>query len=117
MFCVAKSGGSRGDRDPMRFAKNNGTPRVLILGAASGAGLACAEAFADRGAELILCDWDGIALTRAAKQLSAFSRFCDAGAERGVEIFIEEIGARFGNIDVLVNAAGRGYVRALTMIR
>jgi NADP-dependent 3-hydroxy acid dehydrogenase YdfG len=101
----------------MRFPNNNEAPRVLISGAASGAGLACAEAFAERGAELILCDWDGIALTRAAKQLGAFSRFCDAGAERGVEIFIEEIGARFESIDVLINAAGRSYVRALTMMR
>src|SRR3954454_24659956 len=108
MFCVANS---------MRSPTNNQAPRVLISGAASGAGLACAEAFAERGAELILCDWDGIALTSAAKQLGAFSRFCDAGAERGVEIFIEEISAQFGNIDVLVNAAGRGYVRALTMMR
>jgi len=101
----------------MRFTKSDDQPRVLISGAASGAGLACAEAFADRGAELILCDWDGIALTRAAKQLGAFSRFCDAGAERGVEIFVEEINSRFGSIDVLINAAGRGYVRALTMMR
>ena len=101
----------------MRFKPNDDRPRVLISGAASGAGLACAEAFAERGAELILCDWDGIALTRAAKQLGAFSRFCDAGAERGVEIFVEEIGQRFGSIDVLINAAGRGYVRALTMMR
>ena len=101
----------------MRFAPNDDRPRVLISGAASGAGLACAEAFAERGAELILCDWDGIALTRAAKQLSAFSRFCDAGAERGVEIFVEEITQQFGSIDVLINAAGRGYVRALTMMR
>ena len=101
----------------MKFNKNDGRPRVLVSGAASGAGLACAEAFAEHGAELILCDWDGIALTRAAKQLGAFSRFCDASAERGVEIFIEEISAQFGSIDVLVNAAGHGYVRALTMMR
>jgi NADP-dependent 3-hydroxy acid dehydrogenase YdfG len=100
-----------------RFAHRSDCPRVLITGAASGGGYACAEAFADRGAELILCDWDGIALTRAAKQLGAFSRFCDAGAERGVEIFVEEISERFGSVDVLVNAAGRGYVRALTMLR
>ena len=67
----------------MRLRNTNEPPRVLISGAASGTGLACAEAFADEGAELILCDWDGIALTRTAKQLGAFSRFCDAGAERG----------------------------------
>ena len=38
----------------MRFKPNDDRPRVLISGAASGAGLACAEAFAERGAELIL---------------------------------------------------------------
>src|SRR4051794_28086654 len=108
--------GTRG-AEAMTFPKDADRPRVLISGAATGAGLACAEAFAERGAELILCDWDGIALTRAAKQLGAFSRFCDAGAERGVEIFVEEISSRFGSIDVLINAAGRGYVRALTMMR
>jgi NADP-dependent 3-hydroxy acid dehydrogenase YdfG len=105
------------EAEAMRSANGHDRPRVLISGAASGAGYACAEAFAERGAELILCDWDGIALTRAARQFGAFSRFCDAGAERGVEIFIEEISAQFGSVDVLVNAAGRGYVRALTMMR
>jgi len=106
-----------GARPMTRFAPRDDRPRVLISGAASGAGLACAHAFAERGAELILCDWDGIALTDAAQRLGAFSRFCDAGAERSVEIFVEEIGALFGSIDVLINAAGRGYVRALTMMR
>jgi len=101
----------------VRFRPRDGRPRVLISGAASGAGLACAQAFAEQGAELILADWDGIALSRTAKQLGAFSRFCDAGAERSVDIFIEEISSRFGSIDVLINAAGRGYVRALTMMR
>ena len=101
----------------VRGANDDDRPRVLISGAASGAGLACAEAFAQRGAQLILCDWDGIALTHAANQLGAFSRFCDAGAERSVDIFVEEIGSLFGSIDVLINAAGRGYVRALTMMR
>ena len=101
----------------MKFAKNDDRPRVLISGAASGAGLACAEAFAEQGAELILCDWDGIALTQAANHLGAFSRFCDSTAEGSVDIFFEEIGKLFPSIDVLINAAGRGYVRALTMMR
>jgi NADP-dependent 3-hydroxy acid dehydrogenase YdfG len=116
MCCVANPANRRRAVGAVKFANSDDRPRVLISGAASGAGYACAEAFAERGAELILCDWDGIALTRAAKRLDAFSRFCDAGAERGVEIFIEEIGAQFPSIDVLVNAAGRGYVRALTMM-
>src|SRR5438309_9870596 len=117
MRCVASSGSRRSAADAVSFVNSDDRPRILISGAASGAGYACAEAFAERGAELILCDWDGIALTRAAKQLGAFSRFCDASAESGVDIFVEQIGAEFPSIDVLVNAAGRGYVRALTRMR
>jgi NAD(P)-dependent dehydrogenase (short-subunit alcohol dehydrogenase family) len=94
-----------------------GTLRVLVCGGANGVGLACAEAFAARGAELILADCDGIALTRAADRLNAFSRYCDAIAETSVEAFAEEMNGRFSSIDVLINAAGRGYVRALAMTR
>jgi NADP-dependent 3-hydroxy acid dehydrogenase YdfG len=101
----------------MTIAKSNDSLRVLICGAGSGAGLACAQAFAARGAELILCDCDGIALTQAADELDAFSRFCEATAERSVEIFAEEVAGLFPSVDVLINAAGRGYVRALTMMR
>src|SRR5436305_1790260 len=117
MCCVAGSDALSTGPGAMTFNNSGDRPRVLVSGAATGAGYACAEAFAERGAELILCDWDGIALTRAAKQLGAFSRFCDASAESGVDIFVEQIGAEFPSIDVLVNAAGRGYVRALTMMR
>jgi NAD(P)-dependent dehydrogenase (short-subunit alcohol dehydrogenase family) len=91
--------------------------RVLISGAAGGVGLACAEAFAASGAELILADCDGVALTRAADRLDAFSRFCDVIGSASVEIFAEEIAALFPHIDVLINAAGRGYVRALGMTK
>jgi short-subunit dehydrogenase len=69
------------------------------------------------GAELILCDIDGIALTRAAERLGAFARFCDSMEEHSVAIFAAEIGDQFSAVDVLINAAGRGYVRALAMMR
>jgi 3-hydroxybutyrate dehydrogenase len=92
-------------------------PRVLIAGGAGGVGLACAEALAASGFELILCDIDGIALTRAAEQLHVFARFCDSIEENSVAIFAAEIAEKFSGIDVLINAAGRGYVRALAMMR
>jgi short-subunit dehydrogenase len=92
-------------------------PRVLIAGGAGGVGLACAQSLAASGFELILCDIDGIALTRAAEQLHAFARFCDSIEENSVAIFAAEIAEKFGGIDVLINAAGRGYVRALAMMR
>lgn len=91
--------------------------RVLITGAGAGAGLACAEVLAASGAELILTDCDGIALTRSADRLGAFSRYCDAIGGSSVEVFAAELTGLFSGIDVLINAAGRGYVRTLAMTR
>jgi len=91
--------------------------RILVSGGAGGVGLACAKVLADANVELILCDIDGFALTDAAKRLSAFARYCDAIEENSVTIFAAEIAEKFGTIDVLINAAGRGYVRAVAMVR
>lgn len=91
--------------------------RVLVSGAGGGAGLACAEALAACGAELILADCDGIALTRAAERLGAFSRYCDAIGGSSVEVFASELAGLFPSLDVLINAAGHGYVRTLAMTR
>jgi NAD(P)-dependent dehydrogenase (short-subunit alcohol dehydrogenase family) len=92
-------------------------PLVLIAGGASGVGLACARMFAARGARLILCDSNGHALSRARDELGASSRFCDVTSESSVAIFAEEVLDQFLGIDVLINAAGDGYVRALGMMR
>ena len=99
---------------------SRGTPdsglRVLVSGAADGVGLACAYAFAERGAELILTDSDGAGLTRATDGAGGFSRFCDVVSEASVAVFAAEIAARYPSIDVLINAAGRAYVRTLGMM-
>lgn len=91
--------------------------RVLVSGAAGGVGLACAAAFAERGAELILCDNDGIGLTRARDTLGGFARFCDVISEASVAVFAAEIAEKFPSIDVLINAPGKRYVRSLGMMR
>jgi NAD(P)-dependent dehydrogenase (short-subunit alcohol dehydrogenase family) len=91
--------------------------KVLVSGGAGGVGFACAEALASEGVQLILCDIDGFALTDAARRLNAFARYCDAIEENSVSIFANELAEKFGTIDVLVNAAGRGYVRAVAMVR
>jgi NAD(P)-dependent dehydrogenase (short-subunit alcohol dehydrogenase family) len=92
-------------------------PRVLISGGGGGVGLACAEALDAAGAELLLCDIDGTALSQTADRLNGFARFCDAIEDNSVAILAAEIAEKFSSIDVLINAAGRGYVRALGMMR
>src|SRR5438105_5240436 len=92
-------------------------PRILISGGGGGVGLACAEALSAAGAELLLCDIEGAALTQTAERLSAFARFCDAIEDNSVAILAAEIAEKYSSIDVLINAAGRGYVRALAMMR
>jgi NADP-dependent 3-hydroxy acid dehydrogenase YdfG len=92
-------------------------PLVLITGGGSGVGLACARALAARGVRLLLCDRDGTALSRAAEELGALTHFCDVTSESSVAIFATDVQGRFSDVDVLINAAGDGYVRALGMMR
>jgi len=101
----------------MSGAAANRNLRVLISGAAGGVGLACAYVFASRGAQLILCDSDGTGLTRASDASGGFSRFCDVISESSVAVFAAEIDAKFDSVDVLINAAGKGYVRTLGMMQ
>lgn len=80
---------------------------VAITGAASGMGAASAELFSEAGASLVLIDRDRDRLDGVASRLGnatsfvgdvADSTFCDRAIDGTV--------AAFGQIDVLVNAAG-----------
>jgi len=95
----------------------SGLLRVLISGAGSGVGLACARAFAERGAEMILSDIDAAALDRTARELGAFARTCDVCCEASVGAFSADVLRAVSSVDVLINAAGRRYVRTLGMMR
>lgn len=101
----------------MTSAKSGKNLRVVVAGAGEGIGFVCASAFAARGAEVILTDHDPEALTRAADFLGAYSRFCDVLSETSADIFADEVERDFGCFDVLVNAAGNGFVRTLGMVR
>ncbi|MEO7751582.1 MAG: SDR family oxidoreductase [Sphingomicrobium sp.] len=92
-------------------------PRILISGGAGGVGYACARALTGRGADLILCDTDGTELTRTSEEVGGYSRYCDVGSEASVEVYAADIAAAYDSLDVLINAAGAGYVRTLGMVR
>ena len=92
-------------------------PRVLITGAGSGIGRACAEALNARGADLILCDNDAQLLRQATDEFGAIGRYCDVASEASVAVFAADILESFHSLDLLINAAGGGYERTLGMYR
>ena len=75
-------------------------PRVLITGAATGIGRACAQALSARGAELILCDNDAQTLRDATDELGALGRFCDVASEASVAVFAADIIETFHSLDL-----------------
>lgn len=89
---------------------------VLVMGGATGVGRACAAAFAARGAMLTLGDVNQEPLQLAARELGATARFCDVTSEASVAVFAAELINGGAVPDILVNAAGEGYVRTLGMV-
>lgn len=79
---------------------------VLITGAASGIGKACARGFAAEGARLMLLDCDDGKGERLAKELpDALYRHCDVSREEDLETAIAVAIERFGGLDCAVNNA------------
>jgi NAD(P)-dependent dehydrogenase (short-subunit alcohol dehydrogenase family) len=81
---------------------------ALVTGAASGIGLAIAEALVAEGAEVVLTDWDAVSLERECSRLGARTLayrldVTDRGAWKEVRRVAE---AAFGPVEILVNNAG-----------
>ena len=86
-------------------------PVVLITGALSGIGRATALAFAKDGAQVVASgrrDAEGKALEAELRSLGAQAAFvhADVRHEDEVRSLVDQTVARFGRIDVAVNAAG-----------
>jgi len=80
---------------------------AVITGGARGIGRATAEAFVAAGARAILVDRDFDEASKAAAALSnAEAHALDVTLEAEVDRFFEDLVARHGRIDVLVNNAG-----------
>jgi NAD(P)-dependent dehydrogenase (short-subunit alcohol dehydrogenase family) len=84
---------------------------ALVTGAASGMGLATANAFAEAGATVVLADFKEEAVTVAAQGLTAAGRKavalrCDVSDDAQVAAMIERIVAEFGRLDAAFNNAG-----------
>lgn len=81
---------------------------VVITGAASGIGRACAARFATEGARLVLADIDEEAVDLVAQDLGAVAMRADVGRERDVRALIDAAQHHHGPIDLFYSNAGIG---------
>jgi meso-butanediol dehydrogenase/(S,S)-butanediol dehydrogenase/diacetyl reductase len=86
---------------------------VLITGAASGIGLACARRMARDGAELLLADKNGDGAKAVADELGQTSIQVDVTRTADINRMIDTAFQRWGRLDVLFNNAGIPGVRPL----
>ncbi|MCS7215097.1 MAG: SDR family oxidoreductase [Thermodesulfovibrio sp.] len=87
---------------------------VLITGASKGIGLATAQKFADKGANLVLVARSKDLLQSIGtkiKEQYGINILCipaDLSISNQVERVFEELKSHFGRLDILINNAGRG---------
>ncbi|MFM8320255.1 MAG: SDR family NAD(P)-dependent oxidoreductase, partial [Chloroflexota bacterium] len=80
----------------------------LVTGGAAGIGRATAERFCEEGAAVVICDLNEEAGQALAQRLGGGAAFykVNVADRQAVQVWIDDVAARFGRIDVLVNNAG-----------
>jgi len=92
---------------------------VLVTGGSTGIGKSTAFAFAKYGAEVVICsrreELGKIAIQEAAEQnLNIDFLKCDVAVHEEVEVLIQHIIKRYGQLDIAFNNAGIDGNRAIT---
>ena len=86
---------------------------VLITGAASGIGAACARRLAQDGAQLLLADVNGEGVRAIADELGQASLGADVTRSADIQRMFDAAYERWGRLDVLFNNAGIAGARPL----
>ena len=81
---------------------------VVITGAASGIGRACATRFAAEGARLVLADRDGERVQAVARELGALGVATDVSRESEIRALVAAARERLGPVDLFFSNAGVG---------
>ena len=86
---------------------------AVVTGGASGIGSAIVDAYAAKGATVVVLDRATEAAQRKVSEGSAAAAIeCDVTIEQSVVDAVSAVSARFGRIDVLVNSTGIGLTDA-----
>ena len=99
-----------GFRSPLADDANAGAV-AIVTGGGTGIGRAVARELARTGASVAICGRRPEPLEAVRAELEAaggqvFSRTCDVREPDQVDAFLDEVGDRFGAVDLLVNNAG-----------
>ena len=80
----------------------------LVTGGAAGIGKATAERFAEEGAQVVICDVAKDAGEATVKTLGPHASFhvVNVADRHAAQKWVDDVAARYGRIDVLVNNAG-----------
>lgn len=79
---------------------------ALVTGGAHGIGRAIAAALAANGAQVAIVDLDGAAGEQAAREVGGRCWQADVADHQAMRAVIDEVGAHFGGLQILVNNAG-----------
>ncbi|MEA3309729.1 MAG: beta-ketoacyl-ACP reductase [Chloroflexota bacterium] len=79
---------------------------ALITGGAAGIGRATAQRFAEEGAQVIICDVNATAGEAVAAEIGGEFYQVNVADRAEVQAWVDDVVAKHGRIDVLVNNAG-----------